>query len=78
LLRPAWKARPALAFSAAVLFSAITFGLGHRRTVGNLVFAVQLYGLPFGVAFARRDLEHAVGGHYIFNMVPWVVDFLCR
>ena len=76
LLRPAWKARPVLAFSAAVLFSAITFGLGHGRTFDNLVFAGLLYGLPFGVAFARRDLEHAVGGHYMVNMVPWVMAFL--
>ena len=76
LLRPAWKGRPAVAFWAAALFSAVTFGLGHGRTVGNLVFAGLLYGLPFSVVFARRDLEHAVGAHYMVNFVNWVLAFL--
>jgi len=76
LLRPAWKERPGIAFALAVLFSAVTFGLGHGRTVGNLVFAGLLYGLPFAVVFARRDLEHAVGGHYMVNFVNWVMAFL--
>lgn len=76
LLRPAWKERPALAFAAAALFSAVTFGLGHGRTLDNLVFAGLLYGLPFAFVFARRDVEHAVGAHYMVNMIPWVMAFL--
>jgi hypothetical protein len=25
------------------------------------------------VVFARRDWEHAVGAHYMINMVPWLM-----
>jgi hypothetical protein len=28
------------------------------------------------VAFARRDWEHAVGAHYMINMIPWLMVFL--
>jgi hypothetical protein len=26
--------------------------------------------------FARRDWEHAVGAHYMVDMIPWVMAFL--
>jgi hypothetical protein len=26
--------------------------------------------------FARRDWEHAVGAHYMVNMIPWLMVFL--
>jgi len=35
-----------------------------------------LYGVPFAAIFARRDWEHAVGAHYMVNMIPWVMVFL--
>jgi len=28
------------------------------------------------VVFARRDWEHAVGAHYMVNMIPWVMILL--
>jgi len=77
LLRPAFSKCPTLAVVCAVLFSAITFGLGHGGTLlERLLVTGLLYGLPMAVIFARRDWEHAVGAHYVINMLPWVMVFL--
>ena len=77
LLRPAFPIRPALPILAAVLFSAITFGLGHGGTfLERFLVTGLLYGLPMAVVFARRDWEHAVGAHYMINMIPWLMVFL--
>ncbi len=76
LLRPVFHKYPALAVTAAILFSAVTFGLGHGRTLDNLLTTGLLYGLPMAAIFARRDWEHAVGAHYMINMIPWVMVFL--
>ena len=35
-----------------------------------------LYGLPMAVVFTRRDFEHAVGAHYMINMIPTFMVFL--
>jgi hypothetical protein len=76
LLRPAFPTRPALPILGAVLFSGITFGLLHDRTLEGFLTTGLLYGLPMAVAFARRDWEHAVGAHYMINMIPWLMVFL--
>jgi hypothetical protein len=77
LLRPAFSKRPAIAVVCAVLFSAITFGLGHGGTLlENLLDTGLLYGLPMAVIFARGDWEHAVGAHYMINMIPTLIVFL--
>jgi hypothetical protein len=76
LLRPAFSKRPALAVVSAVLFSAIIFGLGHDRTLDKFLTTGLLYGLPMAVVFVRRDWEHAVGAHYMVNMIPWLMVFL--
>jgi hypothetical protein len=77
LLRPAFSKRPAIAVICAVLFSAITFGLGHGGTLlENLLITGLLYGLPMGIIFVRRDWEHAVGAHYMINMIPTLMVFL--
>jgi hypothetical protein len=77
LLRPAFSKRPAIAVVCAVLFSAITFGLGHGGTLlENLLITGLLHGLPMAVIFARRDWEHAVGAHYMINMIPTLMVFL--
>lgn len=75
MLRPAFRKHPALAVLAAVIFSGITFGLGHGRTLESFLTTGLLYGLPMAVIFARRDWEHAVGAHYMVNMIPWVMVF---
>ena len=66
----------AVAVIAAVLFSGITFGLGHGRTLERLLTTGLLYGVPMAAMFARRDWEHAVGAHYMVNMIPWVMVYL--
>jgi hypothetical protein len=77
LLRPAFSKRPVIGLVCAVLFSAITFGLGHGGTLlENLFITGLLYGLPMAVIFARRDWEHAVGAHYMINMIPTLMVFL--
>jgi hypothetical protein len=76
LVRPAFRKHAAVAVLGAALFSAITFGLGHGRTVEKLLTTGLLYGLPMAVIFARRDWEHAVGAHYMINMIPWLMVFL--
>ena len=77
LLRPAFSGHPFLAIAGSVLFSALTFALGHGGTLQErLLTTGLLYGLPMAVLFARRDWEHAVGAHYMINMLPWVMVFL--
>jgi hypothetical protein len=73
LLRPAFQKHPALAVLAAVFFSGITFGLGHGRTLERFLVTGLLYGVPFAALFARRDWEHAVGAHYMVDMIPWLM-----
>jgi len=76
LLRPAFQKHPELAVLLAVLFSGITFGLGHGRTLEVFLTTGLLYGVPYAAIFARRDWEHAVGAHYMVNMIPWMMVFL--
>ena len=77
MLRPAFNKSPAVAVVSAVLFSAITFGLGHGGTLlDRILITGLLYGLPMAVIFAKRDWEHAVGAHYMINMIPMVMVFL--
>jgi hypothetical protein len=75
-LRPAFRTHPALAVVAAVLFSGITFGLGHGQTLERFLITGLLYGVPFAAMFVRRDWEHAVGAHSMVNMIPWAMAFL--
>lgn len=76
LLRPAFRTRPVLTVTTAVLFSGITFGLGHDLTLERFLVTGLLYGVPMAAVFARRDWEHAVGAHYMINMIPTVWVFL--
>ena len=76
MLRPALRGNSVPAVVAALLFSAIVFGLGHGYTFGAFFRTGLLYGLPMAAIFARRDWEHAVGGHYTVNMIPNLSVFL--
>jgi hypothetical protein len=75
LLRPAFRTHPALAVIVSVLFSGITFGVGHGRTVEGFVMTGLGYGVPMAALFAKRDWEHAVGAHYVVNLIPWFAAF---
>jgi hypothetical protein len=76
LLRPAFRSHSAVAVIATVLFSGITFGMSHAFTIERFLITGLLYGVPLATTFARRDWEHAVGAHYMVNMIPWVMVFL--
>jgi hypothetical protein len=77
LLRPAFSKHPAIAIVCAMLFSAITFGLGHGGTLlYRLLIMGLLHGLPMAVIFVKRDWEHAVGAHYMINMISTLMVFL--
>lgn len=76
LLRPAFLTRPFLPIVASVLFSGITFGLGHDLTLERFLVTGLLYGVPLAAVFARRDWEHAIGAHYVINMIPNFIIFL--
>ena len=71
LLRPALAGGSIPAVVAAVLFGSIVFGLGHGRDLGTFLTTGFLYGVPMAVVFVRRDWEHAVGAHYMVNLVSW-------
>ncbi len=75
-LRPALQTRPGLAVITAVLFSGLTFGLSHGRTLERFLTTGLLYGVPMATVFARRDWEHAVGAHYVINLIPNLMVFL--
>jgi len=76
-LRPAFPRRPVVPIVIAVLFSAIRHGLGHGGTFLERVLVTGLlYSLPMAVVFARRDWEHAVGAHYMIDMIPSLMVFL--
>jgi hypothetical protein len=76
LLRPAFPRHPTVPIIIAVLFNAITFGLLHERTMYGFLVTGLLYSLPMAIIFARRDFEHAVGAHYMINMIPSFIVFL--
>ena len=77
LLRPAFNKSPAVAVVLSVLFSGIIFGLGHGGSLMDRFLTTgMLYGLPMAVIYARRDWEHAIGAHYMINLIPWIMVFL--
>lgn len=77
ILRPAFNKIPALAIVFSTLFSAIVFGLGHGGDLMHRFLNIGLlYGLPMAVVYVRRDWEHAVGAHYMIDLIPWIMVFL--
>lgn len=76
LLRPVTNERPHRAVIAAVLLSAIAHGLVHGPTLSNLFETGLIYLLPMAVLFVKRDWEHAVGAHYVVNLLPFLAVFL--
>jgi len=78
MLRPAFHKYPGLAVVASILFSGIVFGVGHGLTPDHFWTTGLLYGVPFAATYAKRDWEHAVGAHYMVNMIPALVAFFFR
>jgi hypothetical protein len=76
LLRPVSNERPHRAVVAAVLQSATAHGLVHGPSLSALFETGLIYLLPMAVLFVKRDWEHAVGAHYVVNLVPFLAVFL--
>jgi len=76
LLRPLFPKKPVAAVVLVLLFSAVTFGLGHGTSLDRLLTTGLLFGLPMAVVFARRDWEHTVGAHYMINLIPTIIYYL--
>jgi len=76
MLRPAFHKCRTLAVITAILFSGIVFGVGHGFTPDHFWTTGLLFGVPFAAIFAKRDWEHAVGAHYMVNMIPTLVAFI--
>ena len=76
LLRPATNERPRRAVIAAMLLSATAHGLVHGPSLSNLFETGLMYLLPMAALFVKRDWEHAVGAHYVVNLLPFLAVFL--
>jgi hypothetical protein len=76
LLRPLFRRRPSLAAMAVIIFSGVLFGVGHGLDLDTFLTTGLLYGVPLAAVFAMRDWEHAVGAHYMINMIPTLAVFL--
>ena len=83
LLRPTTNDRPRRAVAWAVLLAAMIHALAHSPTqallgpafVMNTLNAL-LYGVPLGLLFVKRDLEHAVGYHFMVDFVRFLAAWL--
>jgi hypothetical protein len=47
----------------------------HGFTLERFLVTGLLYGVPMAAIFAKSDWEHAVGAHYMVNMIPWLKVF---
>jgi membrane protease YdiL (CAAX protease family) len=61
---------------AVIIFSGVLFGVGHGLDLDTFLTTGLLYGVPLAAVFAMRDWEHAVGAHYMINMIPTLAVFL--
>jgi hypothetical protein len=77
ILLPVSARRPGVALSVAVLTGVLAHGFAHSgiNPVGLLLGAL-VFMLPAALLFVRRDLEHAIGCHFMIDLVRYVAAFL--
>ncbi len=83
LLRPTTNRRPSRAVAWAVLLAAMIHAQAHSPTQALLgpaflmnTLNALLYGVPLGLLFVKRDLEHAVGYHFAVDFVRFLAAWL--
>lgn len=83
LLIPRKEEKIAQIIILAVIIGAIVHGLSHIPSqlilgpagISYLIIGM-LYGVPMGMLFVKKDLEHAIGYHYFIDLIRFLVAFL--
>ncbi len=74
VLRRTGAGRPARTIGLAIVGSALVHGFAHTGiNLIGLVIGSLLYGVPAGLLLLKKDFEHAVGYHFLIDLVRWVV-----
>jgi hypothetical protein len=77
LLRPRSNDHPSRALYTALLLGSLTHALAHAgiNPVG-LVIGSLLFEVPTGLLFIKRDLEHAIGYHFLVDYLRFMAALL--
>jgi membrane protease YdiL (CAAX protease family) len=77
LLRPTTNNNPRRALVAAIVIGALAHSFAHTGIdpIGLLIGGL-LYGVPTGLLYIKRDLEHAVGYHFLIDFVRYLAAWL--
>ena len=77
LLRPTINQHPRRAILIAVMVGALVHGFGHTGIHPiSLLVGSLLYGIPAALLFIKYDFEHAVGYHFLIDLIRYVAAFL--
>jgi hypothetical protein len=77
VLRPVCGTHPRRAVIAAILAGILVHGFAHTGIdpIG-LIIGSLLYGLPAALLFIKKDIEHAVGYHFLIDFIRFLTAFL--
>lgn len=77
VLRPVTSRRPQYAIIVAIAVSVLAWGFGHTgiNPIGIIVGSL-LYSLPVALLLIKKDFEHAVGYHFMVDLVRYIAAFL--
>jgi len=77
VLRPVSNQHPRRAVGVAILVGAFVHGFGHTGiNPFGLVIGSLLYGFPTALLFIKKDFEHAVGYHFLIDLVRFIAALL--
>jgi hypothetical protein len=77
ILRPVSNLHPGRAVLAAILIGALVHGFSHTGIDPfGLFIGSLLYGLPAALLFIKKDLEHAIGYHFLIDFVRFVAALM--